>query len=434
VNEYLPESLWRATAPEAPATASLSGNAAVDVAIIGAGFSGLRAALCLAEAGKRVCVLDATDIGYGASGRNGGQVNPIGHESPASIAQRWQGLHDPSYAGRYAQCVLQSADEVFNLIKRHAINCDAEQNGWIRAVHGASAQAEFDTMLAGWNDAGAKLTRLERGELFRLSGTGSYRAGWLAPSGGSVQPLAYARGLADTAIRAGAVIYTRSPVTQVKPDNGGWSLSSLNSTVKADQLILCTNGYTDKLWPGLKQSLVPVVSIQAATEPLTDDQYARILPQRHTFADTRRVIYYFKKTADKRLVFGSAGFSGEQPGQPDMHRIKEGIRNVYPFLDNIKVDYLWGGRIAITQDHLPHIHQPAPGLWCGLGFNGRGVAMSTVMGRLLAELALGADQGSIPVPVTNIKAFPLHRFHRLGAKAVLHWHDYLDRRESNNSH
>jgi len=142
------------------------------------------------------------------------------------------------------------------------------------------------------------------------------------------------------------------------------------------------------------------------------------------------VVYYFKKTADQRLVFGTAGFSGEQPGPSDMQRIQKGLSNVYPFLDGIKIDYLWGGRVALTQDHLPHIHQPAPGLWAGLGFNGRGVAMSTVFGRLLAELALGSDTDKIPVPVTRIKAFPFHRFHGIGAKAVLHLREYLDARES----
>ena len=107
-----------------------------------------------------------------ASGRNSDQVNPIGHESPAAIAKRWQGVHDPAYAYRYVQRIMQSADEVFNVISRYAIDCDAEQNGWARAVHGPSAKAEFDAMYKGWNEAGANLTRLERDELSELSGTG----------------------------------------------------------------------------------------------------------------------------------------------------------------------------------------------------------------------------------------------------------------------
>jgi len=427
----IPNSLWSVTAPTAPLTAPLDEVVSVDVAIVGAGFNGLRAAICLAEAGKKVCVLDAGEIGWGASGRNGGQVNPIGHETPATIARRWKGLHDPSYTNRFTQCVINSADEVFEVIRRYNIKCDAEQNGWIRAIHGPSARTEFDAMYQGWSDAGADLTYVEHDELTALSGTSSYASGWVASQGGSVQPLAYARGLASAAINSGATIYTQTRVNQLMPYGDEWSLHAANGKVTAAQVILSTNGYTDGLYGGLRESIVPIISIQAATEPLSEDQSARILPGRQTFADTRRVIYYFKKTADQRLVFGSAGFSGEHPGAPDMRRIQEGLNTVFPFLSGIKIDHIWGGRIAVTQDHLPHIHRPAQGIWTALGCNGRGVAMSTVLGRLLAELALGADSDKIPLPITKIKAYPFHRFHKIGAKAVLHWSEYLDQRESN---
>lgn len=426
----LPDSLWFATAPPAPETVPLSEDLSVDVAIVGAGFNGLRAALCLAETGKNVCVLDAGEVGWGASGRNGGQVNPIGHEPPATIARRWQSLHDASCVEKFTDCVISSADELFNVVKQYGIQCDAEQNGWIRGIHGPSAKNDFDEMFQGWSKAGADLRLIEADELQALTGTEGYNHGWVASSGGSVQPLAYARGLATAAINAGARVFTQTSVLELNQQNEGWKLTTATGQVLADQVILSTNGYTDSLCDGLEQSVVPIISIQAATQILTDEQDAQILPGRHTFADTRRVIYYFKKTADRRLVFGSAGFSGDEPGAPDMRRIKQGITHVYPMLDGIDIDYIWGGRIAVTQDHLPHIHQPAPGLWTGLGCNGRGVAMSTVLGRLLAELVLGADTGSLALPVTAIKPYPFHRFHRIGAKAVLHWSELLDKRES----
>jgi len=403
----LPDSLWAATAPAAPETTSLKEAIAVDIAIVGAGYNGLRAALCLAEAGKNVVVVDAGDIGWGASGRNGGQVNPIGHEPPSKIAARWRDVFDPSYTERFTRGIIESADELFTLVKKYNINCDAEQNGWIRAIHAPSAEAEFRAMYEGWSDAGADLRLIEQDELHQLSGCSGYGKGWVSSQGGSVQPLAYARGLARAAF-----------------------LQTAGGEIKADQVVLSTNGYTDSLWTGLQQSVVPIVSIQAATEPLSAEQEACILPERHTFADTRRVIYYFKKTADQRLVFGSAGFAGDNPQESDLQRVRDGIATVYPFLKNVSIDYLWGGRIAITQDHLPHIHNPAPGLWIGLGCNGRGVAMSTLMGRLLAELVQGADPNAQSIPVTEIKTFPFHRFHRIGAKMVLHWREFQDRRES----
>ncbi|MBX2879409.1 MAG: FAD-binding oxidoreductase [Granulosicoccus sp.] len=429
----LPDSLWAATAPQGPSTEALAANTSVDVAVIGAGFTGLRAALCLAEAGKRVTVVDAGDIGWGASGRNGGQVNPIGHETPQSIAKHWQGSHDPAHADRFTRCVIDSADELFGLVRRHQIECDAQQNGWIRAVHGNSAKAHFNAMCEGWSAAGAELSQIDAQRVRELSGCHGYGSGWICPRGGSVQPLAYARGLAQAAIEAGAVIHTHTVVNELQRMQDNWLLRTPQADLKADQIILATNGYTDQLCSGLQKSIVPVVSIQAATEPLSDEQVNTILPGRHTFADTRRVIYYFRKTAQNRLVFGSAGFSDEVPGPSDVQRIRQGLSRVYPMLDKIRIDFIWGGRIAVTQDHLPHIHQPSEGLWSGLGFNGRGVAMSTVMGRLLAELALGSLPDAMPIPVSQIKSYPFHRFHRLGSKAVLHWSEWLDRRESRNS-
>ncbi len=426
----LPDSLWAATANAPPATKQLTGDTSVDVAIVGAGFNGLRAAICLAEAGKTVAVVDAGDVGWGASGRNGGQVNPIGHEPPAAVARRWEGKHDSVYARQYPKFVIDSADELFDVVRRYNIQCDAEQNGWIRAIHGDSALADFELMYDGWAAAGADIKMIDRAELEALSGSPSYQAGWVAPRGGSVQPLSYVRGLATAAIAAGANIYTHTRVNDLTPRGDQWVLRTAKAAITADQVLLSTNGYTDDLCRGLKETVVPIISIQAATAPLTPEQDSKILPGRHTFADTRRVIFYFKKTADNRLVFGSAGFSGDQPGEPDKRRIILGLSKVYPFLTDIQLDYIWGGRIAVTQDHLPHIHQPAPGLWTGLGCNGRGVAMSTVMGRLLAELALGKDARDLPLPVTGLKPFPFHRFHRLGAKVALHWKELQDNREA----
>ncbi|MGB1311881.1 MAG: NAD(P)/FAD-dependent oxidoreductase, partial [Leucothrix sp.] len=193
------------------------------------------------------------------------------------------------------------------------------------------------------------------------------------------------------------------------------------------------NGYSDALFPDLAKSIVPVISIQAATPVLTDAQNAEILPGRQTFADTRRVIFYFKKTAENRLVFGSAGVTAESPAASDRERIMQGLRTVYPQFPELSIDYIWGGRLAVTQDHLPHIHQPAPGLHAGLGYNGRGVAMSTVMGRLLAEAAMGKSKNDLPLPVTPIKKYPFHRFHRTGIRLLVPWKEYCDRKEAASS-
>jgi glycine/D-amino acid oxidase-like deaminating enzyme len=427
---HLPESLWTATAQPGPATAALSESIKVDVAIIGAGFNGLRAALVLAEAGTNVAVVDSGEVGWGASGRNGGQVNPIGHETPEVIANQWSKRHGTDYTQRYCRFTIDSADELFSLVKKYKIECDAEQNGWIRAVHGDAAMLEFEKMQQGWQAAGADLKLIDAAELGRLSGASGYKMGWFASRGGSVQPLSYVRGLASAALQAGAAIYSHTAINNLQYHSGKWVLTSGQGVISADQVLLCTNGYTDRLYSGLRETIVPVVSIQAATQPLTAEQDRQILSHRNTFSDTRRVIYYFRKTADNRLVFGSAGTNDDQPGSAERHRILLGLKTVFPQFSGFKLDYIWGGKVAVTQDHLPHIHQPAPGLHTALGCNGRGVALSTATGRLLAELVLGKNKQDLPIPVSEFKKYPFHRFHRLGIKIAVGWKEYQDKREA----
>ena len=426
----LPDSLWAATAVAPPVTTPLSADIDCDVAIIGAGFTGLRAALVLAEAGVSVVVLDAGDIGWGASGRNGGQVNPIGHESPDTIARHWRATGAPDIAEKFTAMTIQSADEVFSLVSTHDIDCDAEQNGWIRGLHGPAASDAFDAMFDGWNVAGASLQMLEGEELARMSGSRLYERAWFAPSGGSVQPLSYARGLARAALKAGAVIHTHSEAESLQPQADRWAIRTPGGLVTANKVIVGTNGYSGKLIPGLRESIVPVVSLQSATRPLTDTEADVILPSRCTMADTRRVIYYFRKTADGRLVFGSAGTKGESPGLSEHQRLIRGLRAVYPQFPDLTLAFVWGVHIAVTRDHLPHVHEPMPGVIAGLGYNGRGVALASVMGRLLAERTMGKLDRDMPIPVTGIKAYPFHRFHRVGIKLAVAYMEHKDRHET----
>lgn len=430
----LPDSLWAATANPALDTPALQGDVNADVAIVGAGFTGLRAALELAQQGVNVVVVDAGQIGWGASGRNGGQVNPIAHEAPQTTQRKWAKLYGEAqaaaYTERFTAMYLNAADELFGLVRKHNIRCDAEQNGWIRAAHGPAAIPAFEKLMQGWNDVGAGLEALDQAAIEKMSGARGYRQGWLAHRAGSVQPLSYARGLGQAAINAGAIVYSDTRIDKLQKQGQQWRLTAQNGSINAEQVLLCTNGYSDELFPGLRATIVPVISMQAATQKLSDQQIAGILPGRQTFADSRRVIFYWRKTAENRLVFGSAGVADEVAGPADRQRIIRGLRTAYPQFPDLQPEYIWGGRIAVTQDHLPHIHQPAPGLTAGLGYNGRGVAMSTVMGRLLAELVMGKAIEEMPLPVTQIKKYPFHRFHRTGIRILVPLQELRDRREA----
>jgi len=426
----LPDSLWAATANPGPSTFPLLHSQSFDVAIVGAGFCGLRTAIELATAGVSVCVIDAGDIGWGASGRNGGQVNPIGHEPPQTIADRWKLPLEHEQVQRYIQFTIGSANGLFDLVRKHNIDCDAEQNGWIRGMHGNAAKPAFDNLFAGWQATGTPMRMLDQNELETLSGTRGYKQGWVADHAGSVQPLSYARGLARAALAAGATIFTQSNVNKLSREGSQWILTSDNGSVSANTVVLSTNGYTDSLFTGLRETVVPVVSIQGATQPLSQGQIDSILPQRHTFADTRRVIFYFKKTADNRLVFGSAGTDPNTPSAADKQRLITGLRTVFPHHTDLNIEYLWGGRIAITRDHLPHINELAPGLIAGLGCNGRGVAMSTAMGKQLATWVLERDSANLSVPLSPLLPFPLHQFHRIGVRTTVWWSMLRDKLEA----
>ncbi len=421
-----PNSLWVATATAEPATAPLAGEETVDTAVIGAGFTGLRAALCLAEAGQRVAVLEARAVGWGASGRNGGQVNPL---PPLNGPERVAELIGQGRLAAFAEATLGSADEVFSVIRRYAIDCGARQNGWLRVEHCGKAKREAQAIARAWQDHGAEIEFLEGPALEQAIGTRAYKSATLMPRGGAVQPLSYARGLARAAQAAGAVIYGDTPARALKRCDGGWKVGSDRGAVRAGQVLLCTNGYSDGLWPGLAQSVIPLVSIQAASEPLSGPEYDAILPGGRTLADTRRTILYGRHEPDGRILFGSLGSVTGRGDPAFFDAMRRQVEQVYPGLKGVRWQYRWGGQIAVTTDHLPHLHEPAPGLLAGLGYNGRGVAMATVMGRVLAERVLGKEEGDLPFPVTPISPFPLYRFHRLGADWVARWMRFRDNRE-----
>ncbi len=420
-----PDSLWVATARATPPTAPLEDSISLDTVIVGAGFTGLRAALVLAEAGQRVAVLESCDIGWGASGRNGGQVNPL---LPLNGPGRVSALVGAERFPLLTKTMLQSANETFGVISRYAIDCQARQSGWIRADHCGVAMRQSRAVATAWNRHGAGIEFLEGTELEQAIGTGAYKSATLMRSGGALQPLSYARGLA-AAQAAGAAIHSDTPALKLERDGSKWRIETPKGQVTADQVLLCTNGYTDKLWPGLAETVIPLVSIQAASEPLSGPEVDRILPEGRTIADTRRTIIYGRHEPDGRILFGSLGSFTGRGDEASFAAMQSTIERIYPSLKGVCWQYRWGGRLAVTQDHLPHLHQPAPGLLAGLGYNGRGVAMSTIMGRVLAERVLGKAERELPFPISPIQAYPLHRFHRLGGDLVTRWMRFRDERE-----
>lgn len=419
-------SLWTATACADRDWPTLEGNARADVAIVGGGYTGCAAALALAQSGARVVLIEANLIGWGASGRSGGQVIPGLKYDPDEL----EAMFGPELGPRIVAAVGGVGDEVFGLIEKHGIACDAVRRGWLQPAFSLPTLRTVTRRAEQWSRRGAGVVVHDRAQMAELVGSEHYLGGLEDSRAGHVQPLSYARGLAAAAQRAGAAIHVRSPATALDARNGGWTVTTPRGAIAADAVLIGTNGYTDGLWPGLAHTVVPMMSLQAATPPLPQDIGAGILRHGHCASDTRRLLWYYRRDAQGRLVMGGRVPFREDLGPKDAAHLRAAVDRLYPQLARVPFEYHWAGRVAMTRDALPHLHELAPGLWAGLGYNGRGVGMATLMGRLLALVARGTRLADIPFPVTAMRPIPGYPFTRIVARALVRYYRLRDRLES----
>jgi len=411
------QSLWVATAVAGRSFPKLTAVQRAEVAIVGAGYTGLSAALYLAEARRDVIVLDAADIGTCASGLNGGQVIPGVKHDPDTLEE----LFGPDVGGRLIDTVARGPDLVFELIGRHGIECDARRTGWIQPATSQAALAAQAQRVAQWRRRGAAVELLSRAEVQRLTGSQRFCGGLLDRRGGTVQPLSYVRGLASAVVSAGARVFTHSPVLRLARNAAAWSVETAEGSVSAPRVIVATNAYTGSLTDPLRRSVVAVPSFQVATAPLPERARATILPEGQGASDTQRLLRYFRIDRTGRLVLGTRGVFAPDPSTQQIAHHYRAVHDIFPELDGIAFEYHWGGLVALTRDHLPHLHELAPGLLAGLGYNGRGVAMATVMGRLMALHALGTPPAQLGFPVTPLRTYPLHVLSRIGVRAAVQY-------------
>jgi glycine/D-amino acid oxidase-like deaminating enzyme len=409
----LPPSLYADTARPPVTAPPLDGDPSVSVAVVGAGFTGLSAGLHLADAGTDCIVIDAHEPGWGASGRNGGQVNPGLKHEPDEIEQTF----GPDLGGRMITLSGGAPGYVFELIERHQIQCEAVRGGTIRAAISEAALGEVRAAAEQWSRRSAPVTFFEGAALEKISGARRYRGAFIDRRGGSLNPLGYARGLADAAQRAGARIHGGTPALKIAREGGRWRIDTPSGAVRAEQVIIGTNGYTDGLWPRLGETVVPAYSAIAATEPLSPEVAADILPERSVLYENSNFYAYYRLDAKNRLLMGGRSRIRDTSDPADFRHLTRYALRLYPKLGEVRWTHFWNGQVAITTDHYPHLHEPAPGVHIGLGYNGRGVAMATAMGRLLARRALGAAPAALDMPITSIKPIPLHVFWRVGVMA-----------------
>lgn len=413
----LSHGLWEASAPPAPKTQALTQRIAVDVAIIGAGYTGTSAALHLAEGGASAAVLEAFDIGFGASGRNVGLVNAGMWVMPSVLL----GELGESHGRRLLDILGNGPSVVFDLIARHGIACEAVRNGTLHCAAGPRGVAEVAERARQWLELGAPVEVLDAQRTLELTGTRAYPASLLDRRAGTVQPLAYVRGLAAAALRAGARIHTQTRVTAAERVGSGWQLAtSSGGVVSARWVIVATDAYTgsDGPWPGIQAEQVRLPYFNFATAPLPRAGAQGILPERQGAWDTRQVLSSFRLDAAGRLVFGSVGALRGMGRRIHHDWARRALARIFPQLKDVPFEHEWYGTIGMTSNALPRFHELDHNVVSFNGFNGRGIAPATVFGRELAKLVLGeVRRDDLPLPVTQVAPAPWRNAKALGYEA-----------------
>ncbi|MFA5521488.1 MAG: FAD-binding oxidoreductase [Castellaniella sp.] len=415
-------SLWKADAINTPGHPPLTESRQTDVLIVGAGFTGLSTALHLAEQGVQSCVLEAHTAGWGASGRNGGQVNPSLRHDPDVVKKMLGTRAEP-----LLHAIGQSADLVFRLIDQHAIACQPVRQGWIQASYAARQVSVLHKRARQWEALGYPVELLDAAAIRDQTGSRRFHGGWRDLRAGGLQPLSYARGLAQAATAAGARVHEQTPVIALERQGSHWiAKTATGAQVSASRVVLATNAYSDSLWPGLAQTVLAANSFIVATAPM-GDAVSYILPRGQTLSTAQRLMVYLRRNAEGRLILGGRGLFHDPEKADDFSHIVQALHHLYPELAPLTIEYRWAGRIAITHDALPHVHRPAPGLTIALGYNGRGVAAATAMGKHLATLLLTESDDDFPFPITAPGRIPLHGLQRLYLSAGIAWYGLLDR-------
>ncbi len=385
--EY-PPSWYAATAEALAVFPELRGEARADVCVVGGGYTGLSAALHLARAGHSVTLLEAHRVGFGASGRNGGQVGTGQRRDTDEL----EAMFGRDHARELWRLGVDAVDLVKALIDRHDIDA-AWRDGIAHADWTAKGAVES-------RDYAAKLRRdyghenaepLDRAAIRALIGSDVFQGGFVDWGSGHLHPLRFALGLARAAVAAGVTIHEnaevhhirQSPTPQVRTGKG---------RVDADHVILACNGYLGGLDRKVAARVMPINNYILATEPL-GDRAETVLTRDIAVADSKFVVNYWRLSEDRRLLFGGCESYGYRFPKDIAAMVRKPMLTIYPQLADVRIDYAWGGTLAITRTRMPDFSRPAPGIWSASGYSGHGVALATLAGKLIADAVQGDSTG-----------------------------------------
>lgn len=397
-----------------------------DVVVVGSGYTGMMAALTLARGGRAVVVLEAEEIGHGASSRNGGQV---GSGNQRFTVKRLTELYGAERARGLLQEGTAALDYVKAFIKDENIDCHLRETGRFR---GASKPAHYESIARDLEDlkrvAGVEGYMVSRSEQSEEIGSSLYHGGCVLPGDMSVHPALYHTGIMERAEAVGVTLCSHARVDRLEETAAGMVVHSARGSVKCRDVLIATNGYTGSVTRDLQQKIVPVAAAMIATSELSPNLIAHLMPKQRVYGDTLRVHHYYQPSPDnKRLLFGGRlpGAAGTTDANKFNH-LRQEMTEVFPELDDVELTHCWSGYVAITRDGLPHIGCAGP-VYFAMGYNGSGVARASHAGHQVALQMLGQADALTAWNKLTFEHLPFHAFNRLGVRIAVSWKRLQDR-------
>lgn len=388
--------LWRETAERAPEFPHLTGDVTADVAVIGCGIMGAVTALTLASRGVSVVVIEAQRAAAGASSRPGGFVVPtFSFGGPREV------IDVLGEAGvRLVQATGSAANRVFDLAREHGISCDASQSGWYQPAHGPASWRRIETVAREWERAGFPVEVLDAAETYRRTGIAGYAGSWLVRQGGTLHPVNYTLGLVKVAVSSGARVFERSAVSSITRRDGKLVLESARGRAIVERAILCTNGRSGGPYAKLERSLVPMKIWQCATEPIPEASRAHLFKHGECLSDTRANLFTYRFDRDWRLITGIVDACGMTPKIAAWLMARQ-LKKMMALPEAPRVDFVWSGVASVTRTRLPQLSMFDDGVIAAVACNGRGIALSTMLGEAIARFIAGGSASELPLPVSS---------------------------------
>jgi glycine/D-amino acid oxidase-like deaminating enzyme len=414
---------WWEGAPR-PSLAKATLPPRADVAIVGSGYTGLTAALQTARGGRSTVVIDAEDVGWGCSSRNGGQVSTSLKPSFDALAK----LHGGERAFAIVKEGHNALAFIEELIRSEGIECGWEKVGRFVGAHNTTEYARLARKIAS-QPKGLEVEAhlVPRAEQRREIGSDAYDGGVVYPAHAALDPGKYHLGLLDRAIAAGAAVVPHCPVRAIERDGKGFTLATAMGKVAARDVIVATNGYTGRLTPALCRRVIPIGSYIIATEPLDPALAAGLIPQGRVVSDTRRIVVYYRLSPDRRrMIFGGRVALSETDPQRTAPRLHKMMTALFPELERVRISHSWNGFVAYTFDTMPHLGT-VDGIHYAMGYCGSGVSLASYFGTRIGQQVLGLAEGRTALDGLAFPTRPLYTGTPWFLAPSLAWYQLRDR-------